>query len=90
MTIEMEIHAAQLKERIKMKEKIKVRIEYLGSVLGRTESHSYKILKIDGQPTVDVLGKSGAEPARVGDTISEKQAWDLSERVTLETYTKKG
>lgn len=75
-----------------MNTKIKVTIEYLGQHRSPT-SHDYKVLQIDGAPTVEVQDTQSQGTAyialRVGDILNEKQATELSNRVVVSTRARK-
>lgn len=72
-----------------MKRNIKVTLEYLGSFTTAT-SRDYRIARIDGAPTVEVLTPGAAyKTVRVGDLITEAQADELSSRVAISTLPKR-
>ena len=73
-----------------MKNKVKITLEYLGHFTTAT-SQDYKVIRIDGAPTVQVIvaGKSEYRTVRVGDLIVEAEAEELSTRVEMITVGKK-
>lgn len=64
-----------------------VRLEYIGACT-KQDAQEYRILSVFGGPNVEVQKDGNYVKARVGEIISEKQAEELANRVTVNTQPK--